>query len=116
ARGMRRVGVQTRTLAVVRTSIFGREDAELVALRVGEHHPRLLALAYVDMPGAQTGHTVDLGLLIVGTEVEVDAVLDDVVVGHGEKQPIWFGAGRGLEPHVAVLVDVVLPALDLRPP
>src|SRR5689334_24291761 len=95
AREMRRVGVQTRTLAVVAAvaaasapSIFGREDAELVALRVGKHHPRLLALTDVDMLGAQTDHAVDLGLLIVGSKVEVNAILDHLVVGHRDEQPV----------------------------
>src|SRR6185312_1106832 len=113
---MRCVAVQTRTLAEVKTSIVGREDAEFVALRVGKHHPGLLALTDVDVPSTQTDQAVHFGLLVVGPEVEMDAVLDDLVVGHVDKQPVGSGAGRGLEHHVAVLADMVPPAQHLRPP
>ena len=37
---------------------------------------------------------VHLGLLIVGREVEVDAVLHDLVVGHREEQPVRARSGR----------------------
>src|ERR1700754_3535878 len=69
-----------REVARLAASIVRGEDAEFVALRVGKHHPGLLALADVDVAGVQPDHAVNLRLLIVGPEVEVDAVLDDFVV------------------------------------
>src|SRR6185295_1186841 len=98
---MRRVAVQTggtppreaggaptprargSTLAVVAGPlIVGREDAEFVAFRVGKHHPGLLALTDVDVPSAQVDQAAHFGLLVVWPEVEMNAVLDDLVVGH----------------------------------
>src|SRR5215207_430729 len=106
----------TRTLAAVGTSVARGENAELVALRVGQHYPALLALADVDMPCAKTEDAIDLGLLVIGAEVEVDAVLDDLVVGHSDKQPVGSGAGRRVQYDVTVVVDVLRPAQHLRPP
>src|SRR5215208_2578729 len=97
-------------------SAFRRQDAEFVALRVGQHHPRLLTLADVDMLRAQSDYPIDLGLLVVGTEVQMDAVLDDLVVGHCDKQPVGTGAGRSFEDDIAVLVDIGTPAQHLCPP
>src|ERR1039458_3937477 len=54
------------------------EDAELVALRVGQDRPRDVALAEVDVGGAESPQPGHLRLLIVtgvGPEVEMDAVL-----------------------------------------
>ena len=45
---------------------------------------------------------VHLGLLIVGGEVEVDAVLDHLVVGHREEQPVRARAGGCAQRDVAV--------------
>ena len=46
--------------------VLRRQDAELVAFGVGQHHPALLALPDIDVPRAERDHPVDLGLLIVG--------------------------------------------------
>ncbi len=95
---------------------LGREDAELVAFGVGQHHPALVALPDIDVPRAQRDHPLHLGPLIFGPEVEVDAVLDDLVVWYRHEQPVRPGAGRRMQNHVAVVVDILRPAQHLRPP
>ena len=91
AHEMRRVAVQTHSplhagwgcpqlcegeypqLAVVAGPlIVGREDAEFVAFRVGQHHPGLFALTDVDVPSAQTNQAVHFGPLVVAA-VRLDA-------------------------------------------
>src|SRR4029453_8154747 len=71
-------------------------DAELIALRIGEHRPGLLAgLADVRPPGAEPDDPFDLGLAVlrIGIEVEVQPVLDVFSSVTGMKQsPI--GASR----------------------
>src|SRR5690349_4722665 len=100
-----------------RSIVCGSEDAEFVALRIGQHHPALVAtLPDVDMPRTQRQHPVHLGLLIIRTEVEVDAVLHHLLVGHREEDPghartLWW-----VQPDVTVLVDIVRPVQHLRPP
>ena len=49
----------------------GAEDAELVAFRVGEHDPRLVALADVGTGGAEVEQAGDGGIPVDGPEVEV---------------------------------------------
>jgi hypothetical protein len=51
------------------------QDAEFVSLRVREHNPRLLALTNVDLAGAESQHALELGILVVGAEVQVQAIL-----------------------------------------
>ena len=53
-------------------SLLGGEDAELVALGIGQHHPGLVALTDVDVTRPEGDDAVDLGPLVVGPEVEVD--------------------------------------------
>ena len=75
-------------------SLFGGEDAELVALGIGQHHPGLVALTDFDVTRPEGDDAVDLGPLVIGPEVEVDAVLDDLVVGHRDEEPVGSGSGR----------------------
>ena len=49
----------------------GTQDAELVALRIGQHHPRRLALTDVDARRAQRLRARHLGGLVFGAEVDV---------------------------------------------
>ena len=60
------------------------EDVELIALGVGEARPRHVALAKVDVGGAESPQPVHLRRLIitgVRPEVEMDAVLHGLQVG-----------------------------------
>src|SRR6266540_6864004 len=54
------------------------EDAELVAFRVGEHHPGDLALAHVGTSGSQTDQPLHLRLVraVNRPDVQMQAVLD----------------------------------------
>jgi hypothetical protein len=47
------------------------KDAELVALRIGEHDPRLLPLTDVRRSGTQRQQTVYLDRLVIRAEVRV---------------------------------------------
>src|SRR5213079_880989 len=62
------------------------EDAELVALRVGQHHPgHRGTLPDVDVPGTHVDEALHLGVLVLGGEVEVQAVLAVLRVRHGDE-------------------------------
>jgi hypothetical protein len=47
------------------------KDAELVALRIGKHDPRLRSLTDIRPPGTQLQQPVHLGRLVTGTEVRM---------------------------------------------
>jgi len=51
------------------------ENAELVALWIGEHDPRLLALANICPLGAHGHEALELSGLAVWAEVEVQTIL-----------------------------------------
>jgi hypothetical protein len=60
------------------------DDAELVALGIGQHDPRLLAgLADVDAAGAERQDALDLRVPVVGAggEIEMEAVLGGLLIG-----------------------------------
>ncbi len=87
--------------ATGREAVARREDAELVALRVGEHLPGDVrtVLTHVDPTGPEGDQAVDLRLAVVADvrgEVDVETVLDLFALGHrDEHQP-----GRGGGPAV----------------
>jgi hypothetical protein len=69
-----------------RSGMAARQDAELVALRVGKHNPALLAgLADVGMPGTEAEQAADLVVLLPvdRVDVEVDPVLSGLALGQG---------------------------------
>ncbi len=82
-----RGGVRVRT---TRALGVGAQDAELVALRVGEDDPAaaVVVAAVGDDPGAQTDDPVDLGVAgpVGRDEARVHAVLDGLALGHGEEE------------------------------
>src|SRR5258707_12049948 len=76
------------------------EDVELVALRVGEARPRDVALAEVDVGGAESTQPGHLGLLIVtgvGPQVEVDAVLHGLHVRRAEELQVRADTRSGTQ-------------------
>jgi mRNA interferase MazF len=87
-----RLGGITSIVISERGSASARgEDVELAALRVGQAHPRDVALAEVDVGSAECSQLDHLCRLIVtgvGPEVEMDAVL--------------HGLGYGLKPWLVV--------------
>jgi hypothetical protein len=62
------------------------EHAELVALGIGEHHPRHVALAHIRAGGAERDEPSDLHVAIIGTEVEVKPVPDRLRLGDRHEQ------------------------------
>ena len=84
-----RRGVHPRQGPVRRRSacgeLFGRERSkhtELVAVWVGHHHPTgVIALADVDAPGTEPFKPKDLSSLIEGSQVKVQAILSQLLLG-----------------------------------
>jgi excisionase family DNA binding protein len=70
-----------RMIRIRRTALQRRlerarsEYAELVALRIPKNDPGLLALSYVRSRGSKREQSVDLGVSVVRSEVEVQAIL-----------------------------------------
>ena len=98
------------------------EDAELVALRVGQHGPRLVArLPDVHPPGTQGEDAPDLGFPVLGpgvatgVEVEVDTVLDRLRVAGGHEADPDLGVHVGADDDLSFAFGEDLPAEDLTP-
>ena len=68
----------------------GRQDAELVVLRICHHDPAHVALADIGAAGTERLKAGYLGGLVVGAQVEVEAVLLQflVVIGHLLEQQV----------------------------
>src|SRR5690606_41482982 len=87
------------------------EHAELVALRVGHRHPAgaraVLAAAVGEHGGADTDQPVDLLLLgaVRGAQVEVQAVLDRLGLGHLDEQHVV--AAVASEDHALLVARLV---------
>ena len=64
------------------------------------------------MAGPHLDQALDFGMLIIGPEVEVDAVLDDSLVVDPQEDPLG-PAPAGAAADIAVVVDVVGPAQRL---
>ncbi len=60
-----------------------------------------VALADVDVPGAQAQRPLDLGGLVVGPQVEVEPVLDGLALRDGQEEEV--GPGAELEPVLRVV-------------
>ena len=64
-------------------------DAEHVALGVGENHPRDgVALSDIDSARSERLCSRDLSRLVVGAEVEVEAVLDSLALWNPAEQDV----------------------------
>jgi len=78
--------------AVIETLLLTRgqcaKDAELVPLGVGEHDPGLFSLADVDVAGTEGERSFHLRGLVVGAQVDVEAVLDRLGLRDGEEEQV----------------------------
>src|SRR5689334_2322477 len=91
------------------------EDAELVALGVGQHDPgHVVTLAHVDVPGTHVDQPLDLGVAIVRIEVDVQPVLAELRVVDLHEHELRVGlAGRRDDNLLRVLEgDVVVEHLS----
>jgi hypothetical protein len=92
---------------VIRPSLYGpartrtpgsrssrREDAELVALRIGQNDPRFVALSDIGIRRAEVDQASYLSLLVDRTEIEVKPVLDRLRLRHSSKQQARDLVGR----------------------
>jgi glycosyltransferase involved in cell wall biosynthesis len=90
------------------------EDAELVGLGIGHDDPTDLALADIDPPGAERDEPLHFRVLVVGTQVEVDAVLHRLAFRDLQKEDVGAIAAR-LDPPLTILGAVQLEAERLAP-
>jgi len=65
------------------------EHAELVALWVGQHNPRPFALSGVNPRRTEPDQPLDLRVTVVGTEVEMQSVLDRLRFRNANEQQAW---------------------------
>ncbi len=69
------------------------KDAELIAFRVGEYHPRRVTLPDIDPPSTEGKETFDFCGLIDRTEVKMESVLACLLLRNRHEQqarhPIW---------------------------
>jgi hypothetical protein len=101
-----------RTLYMPTSRAECLEHAELVPRRIGEDHPgraAVVALADLDVAGSESEEPLDLGLLVIGAEVEVEPVLHRLLLGHLEEEDVGgdavLGAARRrLEHHLVGLI------------
>jgi hypothetical protein len=94
----------------------GAEHAELVALGIGQHDPRLLALPDVDVTGSQADEAIDLVTLVLRAEIEVQAVLCPLRLGDRLEEQAGDGVGRRPDLELVGLVVHDDPAEGLSPP
>src|SRR6266702_1997725 len=92
------------------------EHAELVARRIGHHHPaHVRLLADVDPPGAEVPQPRHLGGLVLRPQVQVQPVLASFVLGYPQEQqvrsdPVLRAAGGRLEHDLVVPLEGAAPA------
>src|SRR5579859_4404369 len=88
----------------------GPEHAELIAVRIGQNHPRYVGcLAHRRWLRTQTDETLNLGILVIRPQVEVKAVLDRLVLRHTQEQDvrrysILRTPGRRLQNHLVLII------------
>jgi hypothetical protein len=92
------------------------EYAELIALRIGEHNPRLLALSHVCSRRAQRKQPFDLNVSVVWPEVEVQAILDHLRLRDGDEEESRQTIRRGSNLELVGVVVDDDPAERLPPP
>src|SRR5690606_25910931 len=98
-------------------SVSGAEDAELVALGIGEHDPRLVAgLPDVGVPGTQRQEALDLRFLVVRAKIDVQPVLAGLLVRRDSEQQARLAVGRGTDLEFLVGLVHDHPAQRLLPP
>src|SRR6266536_2236652 len=75
------------------------QHAKLVPLRVGQHHPGLLALPDIDPAGTQLDDPLDfLGLITANRiQVDVEPILDRLGLRHSQEEQRWPGTRRAGE-------------------
>lgn len=98
------------------STLTRREDAELVAFRVGHDDPGLLALTDVHLLRAQAFQSDDFSILIIRNEIEVQAILDRLGFRREKKEHGWPDSAwiAQFDPFIVLRCD--LPTKRLRPP
>ncbi len=105
---------RSETFCSCEETVPGLEDAQLVALWVGEHHMAILGvLTNVDVAGAELKQRLDRFLLITHgrrRQVKMDTVLASLLFGNLLEQDSESGVVRRHECDLAIGFDVDLPS------
>jgi len=111
ARGPRRFS------AYLRRCSTALENTELVALGIGQHHPRNVVLSNVNTRRSERGESLDLGGLIVRTKIYMQPVLALLGFVDGQEQDPWKTIWLWLNlKHRWVVVDDYPPERFAPPP
>src|SRR6059058_2634369 len=98
-------------------ALAGAEHAELVALRIGEHHPgRVRRLPDVDPDRPERLQPLHLPVTVVGGEIDVEAVLDRLRLGHRHEDQCRVGVVVLRHDDLVGLLEHDLPVEHLGPP
>jgi Transposase IS116/IS110/IS902 family len=92
------------------------QHAELVALRIRKHHPGHRSLPDVDATSTCSKESVDLGLLVVGPEVQVQPVLGLLRLRDLDKDQSGEPMRRGTDLELLCRVVQHNPAQGICPP
>src|SRR6185312_4570738 len=92
------------------------EHAELIALRVGQHHPGRIALPHVNAARTHRNQPIHLDRLIVGYKIQVQTILDRLRLGHVPEIQRGARATRITNLYRDVAVIHNLPVQRLGPP
>jgi hypothetical protein len=108
-------------VAAIRRFIEGtltrrRQHAELVALRVGEHYPGLLALSDVDPLRAEADEALDLRVTVIWAEVKVQPVLHYLSLRDSDEQQPRAPIGHRTDLELLGIVVHDHPAERVQPP
>lgn len=96
--------------------LTGLQDAELVALRIGQDHPGDLALPNVNARSSQPDQSLHLGVLLVRTQVNMETVLPLLGFVYCQEQNPWQPVRLWLDlKHDRVVIDDH-PSERLTPP
>ena len=112
-----RSGIPLRGVDGLRAGgVLGLEEAELVALRVGEHDPKLFALADIHAVSSHSQEAVDFSGLVVRVEIQMQAALGDLGVKHRHKGQAWQPVRSGPDRVLVLGLSHDRPAESVRPP
>jgi hypothetical protein len=92
------------------------QHAELVALRVGEYNPGLLALSDVDPLRAEADEALDLRVTVMWAEVKVQSVLHYLPLRDSDEQQPRAPIGRRTDLELLGIVVHDHPAERVQPP
>ena len=92
------------------------KDAELIAFRVGEYHPRRVTLPDIGPPSTEGKETFDFCGLIDRTEVRMESVLACLLLRNRHEQQARHRSGAGLISNSSATSPTTTQPKGLGPP